>query len=95
MKSVAIVLFLSISPLRGQDQPATAENPLAQLKDQIKQVLEEASLPFTAEQERAIILMMEDRRQASEDLFGALMNFKAGPTQGQDADRLRSAIQWM
>src|SRR5688572_20057539 len=39
--------------------------------------------------------MMEDRRKASEDLFGELMDFSAGPTQGQEADRLRSAIQWM
>ncbi|MBI4471190.1 MAG: hypothetical protein HY646_00885 [Acidobacteria bacterium] len=39
--------------------------------------------------------MMEDRRKASEDLFGDLMNFSAGPTQGQEADRLRSAIAWM
>ena len=41
------------------------------------------------------MLMMEDRRKASEGLFGDLMNFQAGPTQGQEADRLRSAIQWM
>ena len=39
--------------------------------------------------------MMEDRRRASEDLFGDLMNFQAGPTRGDDADRLRSAIEWM
>ena len=96
MRVLAIILLLLlVSPLAAQDPVAGQENPLAQLKDQIKQALEEAKLPFTAEQERAIILMMEDRRKASEDLFGDLMDFKAGPTQGQDADRLRSAIQWM
>ena len=68
---------------------------MAELKDQLKRVLDEATLPFTDEQEQAIILMMEDRRKASEDLFGDLMNFSAGPTQGQEADRLRSAIEWM
>src|SRR5688572_33405311 len=39
--------------------------------------------------------MMEERRRASEDLFGNLMDFRAGPTQGQEEDRLRSAIDWM
>jgi hypothetical protein len=57
-------------------------NPLAKLKDELTQVLATANLPFTEEQERAIVLMMEDRRQASEDLFGNLMNFQAGPTRG-------------
>jgi hypothetical protein len=33
--------------------------------------------------------------QASEELFGSLMDFSACPTQGQEADRLRSAIEWM
>src|SRR6476660_7089495 len=68
---------------------------MAQLKDQVKRVRDDAKLPFTEDQEKAIVLMMEDRRKASEDLFGDLMNFSAGPTQGQDADRLRSAIEWM
>src|SRR5262249_48920268 len=34
-------------------------------------------------------------RKASEDLFGNLLDFSAGPTRGQDADRLQSAIEWM
>jgi len=38
---------------------------------------------------------MEERRRASEELFGDLMDFRDGPTQGQEADRLRSAIEWM
>src|SRR3954471_1765194 len=93
----AILLFagsLSVS-LSAQDSAGTAANPLATLKDEVKRVLAEAKLPFTDEQDKAIVLMMEDRRKASEDLFGDLMNFSAGPTQGQDADRLRSAIEWM
>src|SRR4029078_12281078 len=59
------------------------------------QVLVDAKLPFSDEQERNIVLMMEDRRKASEDLFGDVFNFTAGPTHGQDADWLKSAIQWM
>ena len=55
-----------------QEPVSSAENPLAQLKDEVKRVLEEAQLPFNEEQEKAIVLMMEDRRKASEDLFGGL-----------------------
>ena len=79
----------------GQGLLFFLSSPLAILKDEVQRVLEEARLPFTAEQERAVVLMMEERRRASEDLFGGLMDFRAGPTQGQDADRLRSAIEWM
>ena len=71
------------------------ENPLARLKEEVDRVLGDAGLPFTEAQDGAIALMMEDRRRASEDLFGNLMDFRAGPTQGQDNDRLRSAIEWM
>ena len=82
-----LILFLMLVP--------QADNPLATLKEEVKRVLSDARLPFTDDQEREIVLMMEDRRKASEDLFGTLMDFSAGPTQGQDADKLRSAIDWM
>ena len=79
--------------------PATAaaqeENPLAALNEQLKTVLATAGVPFTPDQERAIALMMEERRRASEELFGNLMDFRDGPTQGEDEDRLRSAIDWL
>jgi hypothetical protein len=97
-----LLIFTLAGPLIAQQSPgpprglvAAAANPLAELKDEVKRVLADACLPFTEEQERAIVLMMEDRRQASEDLFGNLMDFRAGPTQGQDSDHLRSAIEWM
>ena len=93
MKAAILVVLLSASPLIAQQ--TSGANPLAELKDEVKRVLAEANLPFTEEQERAIVIMMEDRRQASEDLFGDLMNFQAGPTRGDDADHLRSAIEWM
>ncbi len=88
------VISLTI-PLAAQEKPLAATNPLAQLKDEVQRVLAGANLPFNDEQEKAIILMMEDRRKASEDLFGDLMDFTAGPTRGEDSDRLRSAIEWM
>jgi hypothetical protein len=93
MKAVIFVILAFAGPLVAQ-QPSGA-NPLAELKDELKRVLADATLPFTEEQERAIVLMMEDRRRASEDLFGDLMNFQAGPTGGDEADHLRSAIEWM
>src|SRR3972149_4620994 len=95
MRNTAFILLLVAGSLAAQDRPITAANPLAELKDEVKRVLAQAQRPFTDEQENAIILMMEDRRQASEELFGSLMDFRAGPTQGQEADRLRSAIEWM
>jgi len=93
MKVLILVIVIFAGPLAAQ-KPSGA-NPLAELKDELKRVLAEADVPFTEEQERAIVIMMEDRRRASEDLFGDLMNFQAGPTRGDDADRLRSAIEWM
>ncbi len=102
MKVLILILLTLAGPLAAQEPPAATQspiaaavNPLAELKDEVRRVLAEARLPFTGEQERAIVLMMEDRRQASEELFGSLMDFREGPTQGQESDRLRSAIEWM
>src|SRR5881296_2752414 len=93
MKGVILAILLLAGPLQGRQ--LSGANLLAELKDEVKRVLAEANLAFTEEQERAIVIMMEDRRRASEDLFGDLMNFQAGPTRGDDADHLRSAIEWM
>src|SRR5215470_16448782 len=102
MLPVALLLVALANPMPAQQTPtasqgivAAAANPLAELKEELKRVLTEAELPFTADQERGIVIMMEDRRAASEDLFGSLMDFQAGPTRGEDADQLRSAIEWM
>jgi hypothetical protein len=86
----------SIAQDNAASRPAeTTANPMAALKDEVARVLNDAGKPFTEEQERAISLMMEDRRQASEQLFGDLMDFRDGPTRGQENDRLRDAISWM
>ena len=98
MKVPAALMILILVPSGSafaQDGTLAAENPLAVLKLEVERVLAEAALPFTDAQEGAIILMMEERRQASEELFGDLMDFSAGPTQGQASDRLRSAIEYM
>ncbi len=92
---VLLVLFLAAAPLAAQEQSLTTENPLPALMAQLTDVLAETGVPFTPEQERAITLMIEDRRQASEQLFIDLMDFSSGPTSGRDAERLRSAIEWI
>ena len=91
----ALALLTITVPSLAQEPSLRAENPLAVLHDAIGVILDDAGVPFSAEQERAIVLMMEERQRASEDLFGDLMDFRDGPTRGQDADRLRSAIAWM
>lgn len=92
---VVLILFLAAAPLAAQEQSLTTENSLPALMAQLTDVLAEADVPFTPEQERAITLMIEDRRQASEQLFIDLMDFSGGPTSGQDAERLQSAIEWI
>ena len=101
VKSALVLFLLTFAAAPGWAQDPTSvsitddANPLAALSEEVERVLDAAQVPFSAEQERAIALMMEERRRASEQLFGDLMNFRGGPTQGQDEDRLRSAIDWM
>ena len=95
VKILALLLLLVPGSLFAQGTPLAGDNPLAELKAEVTRVLSEGKLPFTDEQDRAITLMMEERRQASEGLFGNLMDFRAGPTQRQDEERLRSAIDWL
>jgi hypothetical protein len=90
-----LTLFLASAPAAAQEPALEADNPLAALNEQLKAVLADAEVPFSGNQERSIALMMEERRRASEELFGDLMDFRGGPTSGQDTDRLRSAIEWM
>ncbi len=72
-----------------------ATNPLEKLRDQVAAVLAAAGVPFTTEQERQLALLLEEQRQASEDLFDVIMDFSAGPPQGEDRDRALAGIQWM
>ena len=95
MKVLALLLSIVASPAAAQEPAPEAANPLAVLFEELDRELAAAGVPFSDDQKRAISLMMEDRRRASEDLFGGLMDFRAGPTQGEQGDRLRSAIAWM
>jgi hypothetical protein len=83
------------APLFAQQKPAATQNPLDKLHDQAKEVFSKAGVPFSEEQEKSIALMIEDRRQASESMFGQLMDFRGGPVQGQDQDRAVAGIKWM
>ena len=94
LKSIVLILLVA-APLAAQERSLSSQNPLPPLMVELRTVLADANVPFTAEQERAIVLMMEDRRQASEELFRDLMDFTAGPTSGQATERLQSAIAWI
>ncbi len=97
MKVVVVIIALLFAvPLFAQEEgPSVTDNPLAVLKADLTRVLADADLPFEAEQDREITLMMEERLQASETLFGGLMDFRGGPTSGQQAERLQSALGWL
>src|SRR5688572_989166 len=94
MKAIRVVLtcVLWTSLASGQ---FTTRNPLDELKDQVAMVLADAGIPFTSEQERQLALLIEEERQASEDLFGVIMDFSEGPPQGEQRDRALAGIQWM
>ncbi len=70
-------------------------NPLDEIKAELVDVLAEAGEPFTAEQNRAITLVLEESRRASEQLFGSVMDFSDGPPQGEQLDRAQAGIAWM
>jgi len=93
--ALVVAALLAAAPLAAQEAPTAGDNPLASLKEDLVRVLATAELPFEPEQDRALTLMMEDRLQASEQLFGGLMDFRGGPTSGQEAERLQSAIGWL
>jgi hypothetical protein len=94
-RALCLLLLILLSHTLFGQEPAAERNPLVDLRDEVKTVLADGGAPFTEEQEKAIALMMEDRRQASEDLFGQLMDYRSGPVQGQQQDRAVAAIQWM
>ncbi|MGQ0732863.1 MAG: TonB-dependent receptor domain-containing protein [Acidobacteriota bacterium] len=89
---VFVVCSLSAGVTFGQ---VVTTNPLDAMKSSLQRVLEEAGQPFSPEQNRALTLVMEEQRQASERLFGDIMDFSSGPVRGADRDRALSGIQWM
>src|SRR5262245_19027803 len=73
----------------------TARNPVDELKDQLTQVLADANVPFTPEQEKQLALLSEEERQAAENLFRITWDFSQGPPQGEKRDQALAGIQWM
>jgi hypothetical protein len=47
------------------------------------------------EQDRQLALLVEEERQASENLFGITWDFSKGPPQGEQRDQALAGIQWM
>ena len=87
------MLLFFVTPLVAQQQQSTAKNPLDQLRNQAKDVLDWAGNPFSPEQEKAIAAIIEERRQASEDLYNQLMDFRGGPVQGDQHDPAVAGIK--
>jgi hypothetical protein len=73
----------------------TARNPVDELKDQMTQALAAAHVPFTPDQEKQLALLIEEERQAAENLFGVTWDFSNGPPQGEQRDQAMAGIQWM
>ena len=89
------LLFATIPALAQEQGGLSTRNPLDEIRDELVQVLLAAGTPFTEEQGRAIALVLEESRRASEQLFGEVMDFRNGPPQGEQLDRARAGIQWM
>jgi hypothetical protein len=95
---IAVLLFLLSTALPAIAQEPgglSTRNPLDEIRDELVQVLATAEAPFTDDQGRAIALVLEESRRASEQLFGEVMDFRDGPPQGERLDRARAGIQWM
>ncbi len=73
----------------------TERNPVDELKDEVITALASANLPLTPVQEKQLTLLIEEERQAAENLFGITWDFSKGPPQGEDRDQALAGIQWM
>ena len=73
----------------------TSRNPVDELKEQATRVLADAKAPFTADQDKQLALLIEEERQAAENLFGVTWDFSKGPPQGEQRDQALAGIQWM
>ncbi len=59
------------------------------------QALVDAQVPFTPDQDQQLALLIEEQRQAAENLFGETWDFSQGPPQGEDSDQALAGIRWM
>jgi hypothetical protein len=94
MNSIRLsLIFVSFAiPAFGQ---LTARNPVDELKEQVTVALANAQAPLTADQERQLALLIEEERQAAENLFGVTWDFSQGPPQGEQRDQALAGIRWM
>ena len=78
MKLIRISLIcIILTPLAfGQ---ITSRNPVDELKDHLTRALEQARIPLSSDQERQLALLIEEERQAAENLFGETWDFSQGP----------------
>jgi hypothetical protein len=94
MKTFLLLLIALVVPSATAAQ-VTTTNPLDEMKARVSQLLQEAGVPLSQEQNRQLVLVMEDQRRVSERLFGDIMDFSGGPVRGADRDRALAGIQWM
>ncbi len=94
MKIFRLSLIFVLLTTSGFGQ-LTARNPVDELKEQVTKALADANVPFTADQEKQLALLIEEDRQASENLFGVTWDFSKGPPQGELRDQALAGIQWM
>jgi len=87
-----LIAFLLATPAFSQ---LTTKSPVDEFKDQVTQALKEANVPFTPDQEKELALLIEEERQASENLFGVIWDFSKGPPEGEQRDQALAGIQWM
>jgi len=89
---LGLICVLLTTPAFGQ---LTDRNPVDELKDEVAQALTDARVPFTQEQEKQLALLVEEERQAAENLFGVTWDFSNGPPQGDQRDQALAGIKWM
>src|SRR5262249_32509320 len=89
---LGLICVLLTAPAFGQ---LTERNPVDELKDEVAEALTDAKVPFTQEQEKQLALLVEEERQAAENLFGVTWDFSNGPPQGDQRDQALAGIKWM
>jgi hypothetical protein len=93
--ALVVAALLAAAPLAAHEAPTAGDNPLAPLKADVVRILADAELPFESEQDRALTLMMEERLQASETLFGGLTDFRSVRRAVRRRNVWQSAIEWL
>ena len=99
MRRVATFAVISVlitgSAFAQEQSGLMVQNPLDEIRDALAGTLEDADMPFTEDQVQAIVLVMDEQRRATEELFGEVLDFSAGPPQGDQLDEALAGIAWM